>query len=79
MYFVYILQSQQDKSLYTGLTINIKERLKQHNNGLSGYTKSRMPWKLLWCSIFPNEHKAALFEKYLKTASGIAFLRKRLL
>jgi len=79
MYFVYILKSQKDQSLYTGLTINIKKRLVEHNSGVSRYTKTKMPWKLVWCSIFPNQHTAALFEKYLKTASGIAFMRKRLL
>ncbi|OGH69240.1 MAG: hypothetical protein A2754_04175 [Candidatus Magasanikbacteria bacterium RIFCSPHIGHO2_01_FULL_47_8] len=79
MYFVYILKSQKDNTLYTGLTSNIRKRMVEHNNGESRYTKTKMPWKLVWCSIFYEQHTAALFEKYLKTASGIAFIRKRLL
>jgi predicted GIY-YIG superfamily endonuclease len=74
MYFVYILRSQKDKTLYTGFTRNIHKRILEHNQGASGYTKTKMPWKLIWCGIFPNEHRAALFEKYLKSGSGIAFL-----
>lgn len=31
MYYVYIFQSQKDKSFYTGFTENLKERIKDHN------------------------------------------------
>ncbi|MEK7131222.1 MAG: GIY-YIG nuclease family protein [Patescibacteria group bacterium] len=79
MYYVYILKSGKDGSLYTGLTVNIDKRLVEHNAGLSAYTKSKLPWYMVWHCVFGDKHKAALFEKYLKTASGIAFLRKRLI
>lgn len=79
MYFVYILKSGKDKSFYTGLTTNIKKRVVEHNQGMSSYTKSKLPWQLVWCGIFNNQHTAGLFEKYLKTGSGIAFTRKHLL
>ena len=70
--------SKLDKSLYTGLTGDIKKRLREHNAGESGYTREKRPWKLVWCCIFPNKFIAARFEKYLKTSSGIAFANKRL-
>jgi putative endonuclease len=78
MYFVYIIKSQKDSTFYTGLTDNVKERIIQHNNGESNYTKSRIPWGLVWVGIFPGKQKAAEFEKYLKSASGIAFRNKHL-
>ncbi|MDP3741280.1 MAG: GIY-YIG nuclease family protein, partial [bacterium] len=31
MYYVYILQSEKDKSFYTGYTTDLKARLKDHN------------------------------------------------
>ena len=79
MYFVYIIKSIKDNSKYTGMTNNIRNRLKQHNEGLSSYTKGHRPWKLMWFCIFPNKTKAEKFEKYLKSGSGIAFMNKRIL
>ena len=44
-YFVYIVECS-DKTLYTGITTDIKRRIKQHNGILKGgasYTKNRKP------------------------------------
>ncbi|PIR74940.1 MAG: endonuclease [Candidatus Magasanikbacteria bacterium CG10_big_fil_rev_8_21_14_0_10_43_9] len=78
MYFVYILKSEKDGSRYVGITQNMKKRLEEHNNGTSIYTKGHMPWRLIWCSMFPNQEKAAAFEVYLKSGSGIAFMNRHL-
>ena len=78
MFFVYILRSKKDKSYYVGLTEDIKSRVKEHNLGLSKYTRTRIPWKLIWFCAFANKNRAAEFEKYLKNGSGIAFMKKRL-
>lgn len=80
MYFVYILQSiNSPKEIYKGHTDNLKERLKVHNAGSVSYTSKFRPWKIIFFACFPNKQKAIEFEKYLKTASGIAFMRKRLI
>ncbi len=60
------------------MTENIVNRLESHNSGASLHTNKFKPWKIIWYCVFNNKNKAALFEKYLKTASGIAFRRKRL-
>ncbi len=46
-WYVYIIQCK-DSKLYTGITNNLKRRIKAHNNG-SGcrFTKCRRPVKLL--------------------------------
>ena len=77
-YYVYILISLKDQSLYIGLTHDIRKRIKEHRVGQSGFTKGRLPYKLLFVSMFSDKFIAAKFEKYLKTASGKAFIRKRL-
>ena len=77
MYFVYILACS-DNTLYVGLTKNIKNRFLQHQTGESRSTKFRRPVTLKFVSIFYNRNLAAEFEQYLKTSSGRAFLRKRL-
>ena len=78
MHFVYIIQSQQDRSYYTGQTHDPESRLTKHNNGEVTYTSKKRPWKLIWYGAFLEEQKAIEFEKYLKIGSGFAFARKHL-
>lgn len=73
MYYIYILQSQKDKTYYIGITKNLKKRIKKHNLGKIKYTSRRKPYKLLFYCVFLNKEKAYKFEKYLKTGSGNAF------
>lgn len=49
-YFVYILFSGKLDRYYIGQTVNIDERLKQHNSGLydEASTKVSIDWKLFW-------------------------------
>jgi len=77
MFYVYIFQSEKDGSYYTGITTNLKKRLKYHNSGNQKYTRTKIPYKLKWFCVFPDKKKALAFEKYLKSGSGIAFSRKR--
>jgi len=79
MYFVYLIQSQKDKSFYTGITENLEKRMNEHNHGLSTYSATKQPFELIWNCVFSNKHKAYAFEKYLKSGSGIAFRNKHLI
>ena len=80
MYYVYILQSiSYPEQTYVGSTSDIKNRLVSHNSGANKHTSKFMPWKVVWYSAFEIRTKAEIFEKYLKSASGIAFRRKRLI
>ena len=79
MHYLYVLQSIKDKLLYIGITRDIKRRLQHHNNLKNISTKAYAPYKLIFFAGFPNKFKAAKFEKYLKSASGKAFLNKRLI
>lgn len=80
MYYVYIVQSIiKPKEIYKGFTTDLKLRLKQHNNGHSFHTAKSKPWKLIFYCAFEDKQQALNFEKYLKTGSGIAFMRKRFL
>ncbi|MDD5749660.1 MAG: GIY-YIG nuclease family protein [Patescibacteria group bacterium] len=78
MYYVYILHLN-NSSFYTGYTINIIKRLKEHKNGRVKSTKNFRPIKLVWYCIFPSRLQARRFENYLKTGSGQAFRNKRLI
>lgn len=78
MYFVYILKSQKDGSLYVGSTDNVKKRLTEHNAGESKYSSSKRLYVLKWFCAYPLKSEALSFEKYLKHGSGFAFARKHL-
>lgn len=78
MHYVYILKSKKDKTYYIGITDNLKRRFKEHNSGSVKYTSVKRPYNLLFYCAFSNKEKAHKFEKYLKTGSGNAFFKKRL-
>lgn len=77
MYYVYILHCSNDK-LYTGCTSNLKERLERHQNGYVPATRNIRPVKLISYITFSDKYKAFEFEKYLKSGSGRAFVKRHL-
>lgn len=80
MYFVYILLSlKEPHRFYIGITNDLKRRLLEHNNSLTGYSKRYAPWKVETFLGFHNKKLALDFEHYLKSGSGHAFLKKHLI
>jgi putative endonuclease len=79
MWYVYIIRSQaQSAQEYTGATADLRRRVAEHNAGKSAHTSKYLPWELIWYCALPDKLKALAFEKYLKSHSGRAFSRKRL-
>ena len=79
MKYVYILQSIEfPERFYVGLTIDVKQRLAEHNQGKAIHSNKYAPWRLKTCIAFSDEQQADAFEVYLKTYSGRAFSIKRL-
>ena len=66
MYFVYILESLKDGDFYKGSTENYIKRLNEHNNGESKFTKSKMPWKLVFVLKLDSKREALIEERRLK-------------
>ena len=80
MWYVYIIRSTSfPEQEYTGATADLRQRLTDHNAGKSAHTAKFIPWEVIWYSAFPNKYKALEFERYLKSHSGRAFAKKRLL
>ncbi|WP_258769835.1 MULTISPECIES: GIY-YIG nuclease family protein [Bradyrhizobium] len=76
---MYILRSTSDPNrFYVGLTSDLRARLKKHNAGEVPHTSKFTPWELKTYVAFSDEQQAIAFEKYLKSASGRAFAKKRL-
>jgi putative endonuclease len=78
MYYTYILKSSKSDILYYGYSSDLRKRVNEHNSGLSPATKPHIPWKLVWYCAFPTVKQAKNFELYLKSGSGKAFTKKRL-
>ena len=77
MYYVYSIQSEIDpRHFYIGVTVNVLQRLEEHNLGKSVHTNKFKPWKLVAFIAFKDKGKAEKFETYLKSGSGRAFSKK---
>ncbi len=79
MWFVYILKSIDHSFTYIGFTNDLDRRLKEHNEGLSQSTKHYAPLVLDAYVAVKTKMKAIELEKYFKTGSGKAVLKKRIL
>jgi predicted GIY-YIG superfamily endonuclease len=75
VYYVYLIEQGER---YVGMTIDLKQRLREHNQGKSSHTTKFSPWKLITYLAFTDRAKAEAFERYLKSGSGHAFARKHL-
>ena len=65
-FFVYILQSKKDETFYIGQTNDLDWRVSKHNEGMSRYTASKRPWRLVYFEMFKTRNAAILREKQLK-------------
>ena len=78
-YYVYILSSTAEPPRhYTGFTEDLEGRLAHHNSGGDPHSSRHRPWQLKTAVAFSDRERALAFERYLKSASGRAFAKKRL-
>ena len=66
MYFVYILESLVDGDFYKGSCSDFHKRLAEHNGGESKFTRSKMPWKLVFVRAFETKAEALIEERRIK-------------
>jgi putative endonuclease len=78
-FYIYILQSECNRDrFYTGVTDDLRQRLRNHNAGRVLHTAKWRPWRLKAYVALSDQVRAAAFERYLKSASGRAFVKKHL-
>ena len=75
-YFVYVLKSQRDGSLYVGSTNDVASRVIRHNKGEYRYTKGHRPWEAVYHEEYMTRSEAVIRERYLKTGIGRQELKK---
>jgi len=66
MYWVYIIKSKKNNSLYIGSTPDLEKRIKEHNDGKSLFTKKYKPWILVYTEGYFLKEDALYREKSLK-------------
>ena len=68
-YYVYILRCR-DSTLYTGCTIDIQKRLKEHQSGKGAkYTRGRGPLELVYFQKCEDRSAALKMEAFIKKLS----------
>ncbi len=79
MYYVYVLECQQDKSWYIGYAHDLERRIKDHQRGYGCRTTSmKKNWKLIYYEAYLEKQDAIGREKFLKSGSGRKYLNKQL-
>lgn len=77
MFYVYILKSKKDNSLYIGYTNDLKRRFVEHNNSENQSTKNKTPFELVYYEAYKTQSDAKYREKNLKRFSGATTQLKR--
>lgn len=64
--YTYIVKCNDD-TLYTGWTVNLKNRIKAHNSGKGAkYTRARRPVNLVYYEVFSTKSEAMKREAAIK-------------
>lgn len=69
-YYVDILQSLKNSSLYIGYTSDLRKRFQEHNEGKSKATCPFRPYKLIFYEAFLDRIDTKNREKYLNGGYG---------
>jgi len=77
MYYVYLLLLNNSQ-IYTGITLNLKQRFPEHVNGKVKSTTKRRPLKLIYYEAYLLKSDALRREKFLKTTEGKRLLKQQL-
>jgi putative endonuclease len=66
-FYVYILSSKRNGTLYTGVTSDLVKRIYKHKNDLAdGFTKKYKIHDLVWYELHPTAESAIMREKQIK-------------
>jgi putative endonuclease len=76
-YFVYILYSEKLGQYYTGFTMDVKQRLLDHNSGLSVHTSKGRPWTLILAEEISDKKTALQLENKIKKRGAKRYLQDK--
>ena len=74
MFFVYILKSQKDFSYYVGQCDDLDKRMSKHFDGMSKYTASKRPLRLVYFEVVYSRTAALKREREIKGKKSRIYL-----
>jgi putative endonuclease len=75
-FFVYILQSMKDFSFYIGQCNDLDKRMSKHFDGMSKYTSSKRPWRLVYFEMYESRGLALKREKDIKKMKSRVYIEQ---
>ncbi|QQS61537.1 MAG: GIY-YIG nuclease family protein [Candidatus Moraniibacteriota bacterium] len=69
MFYVYILKSKSQRYYYIGYTQDLRQRIKDHNQGKTRSLKSKIPIELVYYEAYNTKTQARKREYELKNNS----------
>jgi putative endonuclease len=70
MVYTYVIRNKKDNKCYTGTTVDLRKRFREHNAGVVTVTKNRKPFKLIYYEGYVDQADAFTRERYLKNRDG---------
>jgi putative endonuclease len=77
-WFTYILYSKKLNKYYIGMTDDLQWRLERHNLGWGRFTKSGIPWELIYYEIFTSKSDALKREREIKSKKSRKYIENLL-
>jgi len=78
-FYVYLLKTKRDGSIYIGYTSNLHKRLEEHREGKIYSTKKMLPIELIYFEAYSSKKTAFEREKRLKHyGSALRHLKLRI-
>ena len=79
MWYIYLLRSKKDSTLYLGYTNNLKRRFVEHNSKKNLSTKHKAPFELIYYESYRAQSDAKRRESMLKDhAQSYTALKQRI-
>jgi putative endonuclease len=75
-FFVYILQSMKDFSFYVGQCNDLDKRMSKHYDGMSKYTATKRPWRLVYFEMYNSRSDAIKRENQIKKMKSKKFIEE---
>jgi len=78
MFYVYVLKSKDSGKPYIGFALDLRKRIKEHNDGKVFSTQNRLPVELIYYEAYADRKIANKRERQLKGGNAHIALMKRL-
>jgi putative endonuclease len=74
-FFIYILQSMKDFSFYVGQCDDLDWKVSKHNEGMSTYTATKRPRRLVYFEMYNSRSEALKREKQIKKMKSKVYIQ----